>query len=77
KVEIKSKDNQKIEEELGDLLFSIVNLSRHLKINPELCLNKASKKFEKRFRYVEKQCDFKNTSLKEMDEAWNEAKKIK
>ncbi|MGL4867553.1 MAG: nucleoside triphosphate pyrophosphohydrolase [Cetobacterium sp.] len=77
KVEIKSKDNQKIEEELGDLLFSIVNLSRHLKINPELCLNKASKKFEERFRYVEKKCDFKNTSLKEMEEAWNEAKKIK
>ncbi|WP_318516238.1 nucleoside triphosphate pyrophosphohydrolase [Photobacterium leiognathi] len=72
-------EQQRIEEELGDLLFSVVNLSRHLNVKPELALQKANKKFEKRFRQVEKnvleqgklisQC-----SLSELDAEWNRVK---
>lgn len=74
--EINLNNYEKMEEELGDLYFSIVNLSRHLKINSELALNKANKKFEKRFRYVEKNCNLKESSLEKMEELWKEAKEL-
>jgi len=54
-----------IEEELGDLFFSLVNLARHLKIDPETSLRKANEKFEYRFRNLEKRI---NASGKRMDE---------
>ncbi|MGL4977749.1 MAG: nucleoside triphosphate pyrophosphohydrolase [Cetobacterium sp.] len=73
--EIVAGNKKMAEEELGDLFFALVNLSRHLEINPEVCLNLASDKFEKRFRYVEGKCDFENTTLEELDELWKEAKK--
>ncbi|MEG1451071.1 MAG: nucleoside triphosphate pyrophosphohydrolase [Cetobacterium sp.] len=73
--EIVSNNLEKAQEELGDLLFALVNLARHLNINPEICLNKASDKFDKRFRYVESHCDFEKASLEEMDNLWDEAKK--
>ncbi|WP_294095514.1 nucleoside triphosphate pyrophosphohydrolase [uncultured Cetobacterium sp.] len=73
--EIKVQNKKKAEEELGDLFFALVNLSRHLGVNPEVCLNSASAKFEKRFRYVESRCDLENASLEEMDNLWNESKK--
>ena len=76
-----SKDNQftKIEEELGDLLFSIVNLSRHLKINPEDALRKSNVKFIYRFKYMEKKLKNKNKqlencTLKELDDYWEKSK---
>lgn len=70
-----------IEEEFGDILFSIVNISRFLKINPEFALTKAIEKFINRFEYVEKAVisegkSFSDMSLDELDNFWNEAKKI-
>ncbi|PSV57764.1 nucleoside triphosphate pyrophosphohydrolase [Photobacterium sp. GB-3] len=72
-------EQQRIEEELGDLLFSVVNLSRHLKVKPEMALQKANKKFEKRFRQVEESVleqgkIISQCSLTELDEAWNRVK---
>ena len=75
----KNKDN--IEEELGDLLFSIVNLSRHIDTNPEVALDKSILKFIKRFHILEdsikkEKLDFKKQSLSQLDKLWNKAKKI-
>ncbi len=75
--EIMSDKIESIEEELGDLFFAMVNLARHLNINPELCLNKASKKFDERFRYIEGKCNLEEATLEDMDNLWEEAKKIK
>lgn len=74
---IKNADQAAINIEFGDILFSLVNLSRFLEINPEKALTDTSKKFVKRFQYIEKRLKKKNqklrdTSLKEMDEIWNE-----
>lgn len=71
-----------VEEEVGDLLFAVVNLSRHLKVNPEVALHKASNKFEQRFRAVEASFSndldvLKSASLKEMEAAWQRVKKIR
>lgn len=73
--EIMVGNKEKAQEELGDLFFALVNLSRHLGVNPETCLNAASAKFEKRFRYVEENYDLENATLEEMDRIWEEAKK--
>lgn len=67
-------------EELGDLMFAIVNLARHLKIDPEEAMRAANRKFERRFRYVETALarDGRRpatTSLAEMDALWDEAKR--
>lgn len=71
---IKNKDSENMKEEVGDLLFSIANLSRFLKINSTDALEKTIKKFDKRFRYVEEKCDISKASLEEMEKFWNEAK---
>ncbi|WP_418964689.1 nucleoside triphosphate pyrophosphohydrolase [Cetobacterium sp.] len=73
--EVMVGNEEKAKEELGDLFFALVNLSRHLGVNPELCLNAASDKFEKRFRYVETHCNLKEATLEEMDKVWEESKK--
>ena len=62
------------EEELGDLLFAVVNLARHLKIDPEEALRKANRKFERRFRAIEKARGFGELSLDEKEKLWREAK---
>lgn len=69
-----SKDKEHIEEEIGDLLFAVVNLARKLKINPEDAIENTNKKFEFRFRYIESKIDIKNATLKEMERYWEEAK---
>ena len=73
---VETKNKKNIEEELGDLLFSIVNISRHLKISPEISLRKSTSKFKKRFNKVySKVKEKKNPSLEEMDKIWDEVKK--
>lgn len=69
-----------IQEEVGDLLFVVVNLARHLKVNPEIALKESNKKFARRFRYIEEQVAARGKSLKEcelseLDALWREAKK--
>ena len=61
-------------EELGDLLFAVVNLARHLKIDPEEALRQANRKFERRFRAIEKAPGFEAMSLEEMEALWSQAK---
>jgi len=75
----KSKDVERINDEVGDVLFSIVNLSRFLKVQPELALTGSINKFIKRFEYIETESkkqgkNLNDMSLQEMDELWNESK---
>lgn len=79
--EVVNKDKEAIENELGDVMFSIVNYARFLKVNPEDALEKTNKKFIKRFQYLEGKAKTLNKSLsdmtlKEMDVFWEEAKKL-
>ncbi len=72
-------DQAHIQEEIGDLLMVVVNLARHLKVNPEMALKDANKKFSNRFNYVEQQVKKSNRTLKEcelqaLDAFWDEAK---
>lgn len=81
KHEINASNQDKIEEEFGDVLFSMVNYARFLKINPENALERTNKKFIKRFQYLEQKAKendktLKEMTLQEMDVFWNEAKKI-
>src|SRR5690349_12304547 len=62
-------------EELGDLLFAVVNLSRHLNIEPEAALREANRKFERRFREIEQAPGFTDMSLDQMEALWQRAKK--
>lgn len=80
KVEVDNKSN-KIEEEFGDLLFSLINYGRFLNLNPEDALEKTNIKFIKRFQYLESESKkdgkiLSNMSLEEMDVYWNKAKKL-
>ena len=73
---------ERLEEELGDLLFSVVNVCRFYKIEPSLALQRTNAKFTARFGYVEKkmkECgeSMEASKLELMDRFWNEAKKLK
>jgi len=63
-----------IEEEIGDLLFTIVNLSRFHQIDPEAALRRTNNKFVRRFAYVESKADMSNPNPRAMDTLWNEIK---
>jgi tetrapyrrole methylase family protein/MazG family protein len=70
-----------VEEELGDLLFSVINLCRFLKVEPSVALRRTNSKFVERFKYVEKKMkesgqEMKKETLNIMDKFWNEAKEL-
>ena len=79
-VEAKEFESQeRINEEFGDLMFSIVNLGRHLKVDPEEALKKTNTKFITRFNFIEDEIksqgrDLEDTSLEEMEKLWQSAK---
>lgn len=79
--EVAEENSEKIEQEFGDVLFSMINYARFLKIDPESALERTNKKFIKRFQYLESKAKLlgktlKEMSLAEMEVYWNEAKKL-
>lgn len=80
--EVKAGNQHQMEEEFGDVLFSIINYARFLNIDPENALERTNKKFIKRFQYLEQKAKqqgkaLQDMTLDEMDVYWNEAKNIK
>ena len=72
-------DHTRVREELGDLLFAVTNIARHLKVEPEAALKLTNRKFRQRFNYIEKKLRereqaFEATTLDEMEALWQEAK---
>ncbi|WMI65755.1 nucleoside triphosphate pyrophosphohydrolase [Aestuariibaculum sp. YM273] len=81
KAEIDFNNQDAIESEFGDVMFSMVNYARFLNVNPENALERTNKKFSKRFQYLEEKAQALNKPLKEMtlaemDVFWEEAKKL-
>jgi XTP/dITP diphosphohydrolase len=79
--EVKSGNQDKIEAEFGDVLFSLINYARFLKVNPEDALERTNKKFIKRFQYLESKAkeigkSLSEMTLSEMDIFWEEAKRV-
>ena len=79
--EIDENNLEKIEEEFGDVFFSMVNYARFLDVNPEDALERTNKKFIRRFQYLEEQAskqkrNLKDMSLSEMNEIWEKAKRL-
>ncbi len=75
-----TRDVARIEEEFGDMLFAVVNLARHLEVDPEKALSGANRKFERRFRDMEAAISgngkrIKDFSLETLDQEWRAAKK--
>jgi tetrapyrrole methylase family protein/MazG family protein/ATP diphosphatase len=75
-------DKQNIAEEIGDLLFAVVNLARHLDVEPETALKKTNRKFRDRFNHIESSLKnsgrgFDDVDLEHMDKLWDEAKAAK
>ena len=78
---VEKGDTDQIENEFGDILFSLINYSRFKDIDPELALERTNKKFIKRFQYLEQQAEkegkkLHDMTLAEMDVHWNAAKKM-
>jgi MazG family protein len=73
-------DHTRVREELGDLLFVVTNIARHLKVEPEAALKLTNRKFRRRFGYIERSLGergrkFEATTLDELESLWQEAKK--
>ena len=80
-VEVEAGNQDKMEAEFGDVLFSMINYARFLKINPEDALERTNKKFIKRFQYLESKAvalgkNLAEMTLAEMDVFWEEAKEL-
>lgn len=74
---VDGESTEKVEEELGDLLFVIANVARHLKVDPDSALRRANEKFRRRFRFIEERLAAvgktpAQSTLDEMDALWNE-----
>lgn len=67
-------ESSRVEAELGDLLFTVVNLARHLEVDPEVALRRATAEFERRFRLMEATGPLDGRSLDELDALWEQAK---
>ena len=72
-------DHEKMEDEMGDLFFALINYARYIDVNPEDALERTNKKFIRRFKYIEEKAkkkglNLQNMTLEEMDALWNEAK---
>lgn len=81
KAAIKTRDQNQIEDELGDVLFVLANIARHTKIDPEQAIRRTNQKFEKRFAHVEESVIkskrlWTEFTLVELDEFWNQAKQL-
>lgn len=79
--EISQMNSDKMEDEFGDLFFSLINASRLYKVNPDNALERTNQKFIKRFNYIEQKAkeqgrNLKDMTLAEMDTLWEEAKKF-
>ena len=79
KAAIEKSDPEEVEDEIGDLLFVIVNLARRLDIEPETALKRSNRKFRRRFQFIEKELrsvgkKVEDSGLEEMDALWNIAK---
>ena len=79
--EIKKGNTDNIESEFGDVLFSMINYARFIKVNPENALERTNKKFINRFQYLEKEAkkinkSLQDMSLNEMDVFWEESKQF-
>ncbi|MEA1986508.1 MAG: nucleoside triphosphate pyrophosphohydrolase [Candidatus Marinimicrobia bacterium] len=79
---IKNKNRDEIEDEFGDLLFTLVNISRYLKVNPDEALRKSTKKFVDRFNklekyFIDKKIDIKDVNLEDLESVWQKVKKEK
>ncbi|MGB0896310.1 MAG: nucleoside triphosphate pyrophosphohydrolase [Flavobacteriaceae bacterium] len=79
--EVKIGNTKAMEDEFGDVLFSLINYAKHLNINAENALERTNKKFIKRFQYLEQKSkelgkSFEDMTLKEMDVYWEEAKRL-
>ncbi len=78
-IEAGTVERERVEDELGDVLFAVANLARHCKVDPEAALRSTNDKFERRFRYIERRLAEigrrpSDASLEEMERLWTEAK---
>src|SRR5210317_559375 len=76
---LESKKQNEIEDEFGDVLFSLINYARFIDVNPETALERTNKKFIKRFQYLETEAkkngeSLKDMTLAQMDVYWNKSK---
>lgn len=74
-------DPHRVEDEIGDLLFSVANLARHMHVDPDIALRRTNEKFTRRFQYIENQLSVRGLSLEcaslsEMKKLWEEAKTL-
>ena len=79
--EVEDQNHDKMEDEFGDVIFSLINYARYLKINPESALERTNKKFIKRFKYIEESAKnegkvINELTLDQMEAFWNKAKNI-